>query len=89
MAKDCCSTDDEQLPKKSSKTEIEATAVPFGKTQEHNDEDGHDHKGEKHSEDDGHDHEEGEEHSEDDGHDHGGEESAGWKSHWKIGRAHV
>ncbi len=84
MAKDCCSTDDEQLPKKSSKTEIEATAVPFGKTQEHNDEDGHDHKGEKHSEDDGHDHEEGEEHSEDDGHDHGGEESAGWKSHWNL-----
>lgn len=75
MAKECCSTDDEQEAKKSSKAENihsndnKKTVV---KAHAHKHDDGHDHH---------HNHSE-EEH--DDGHNHGEEDSAGWKSHWDL-----
>ncbi len=73
MAKECCSTDDEQKPKKSSKAglinSMEANK-PIMKTHTHADDDGHDHIEE--------------EHTEDDGHDHGAEDDAGWKSYWDL-----
>ncbi|HEY1057076.1 heavy metal translocating P-type ATPase [Emticicia sp. TH156] len=73
MAKECCSTDDEKDPKKSSKSnhinskEANRTIM---KAQAHKDNDGHNH--------------DEEEHSEDDGHNHGEEEEVGWKSRWDL-----
>lgn len=75
MAKECCSTDDEQNSKKSSKAEnIDSTDAKkiIVKAHTHKHDDGHDHH---------HNHSE-EEH--DDGHNHGEEDSAGWKSHWDL-----
>lgn len=75
MAKECCSTDDEQEAKKSSKAEnIDSTDAKkiVAKAHTHKHDDGHDHH---------HNHSE-EEH--DDGHNHGEEDSAGWKSHWDL-----
>jgi Cd2+/Zn2+-exporting ATPase len=74
MAKDCCETDNNELPKKSTNAKV--IARPEGgkaeKEMGHNDDN------------DGHNHNEGE-HSDDDGHDHGSEEeTAGWKSHWDL-----
>lgn len=73
MAKECCNTDDEKDPKKSSKAGLinntEANK-PIMKTHTHTDDDGHDH--------------DEDEHNEDDGHDHGAEDDAGWKSHWDL-----
>lgn len=73
MAKECCSTDDEKDPKKSSKAGLinnSEANKSIMKTQTHTDDDGHDH--------------DEDEHDEDDGHDHGAEDDAGWKSHWDL-----
>ncbi len=77
MAKECCSTDDEQDSKKSSKAEnihSKDAKKMVVKAHTHKHDDGHDHH---------HDHSEGE-HNDDDGHNHGEEDSAGWKSHWDL-----
>lgn len=77
MAKECCSIDDEQDSKKTSKAEsihsMDAKKTTV-KAHTHKHDDHHDHY---------HDHSEGE-HDEDDGHNHGEEDSAGWKSHWDL-----
>lgn len=73
MAKECCSTDDEKDPKKSSQTGLinnKEETKPIMKTKTHTDNDGHDH--------------DEDEHDENDGHDHGAEDDAGWKSHWDL-----
>lgn len=83
MAKECCSTDDEQMPKKSSKTgsinnkEANKSIMPVYKYK-------NDHNHDDHGDEQDHKHDP-EEHSDDDGHDHGAEgEEAGWKSHWDL-----
>ncbi|HEY1056457.1 MAG TPA: heavy metal translocating P-type ATPase, partial [Emticicia sp.] len=80
MAKECCSTDDEQTPKKSSKagntTHKEANKSIMAVYKDKNTH--------KHDDDEEHNHDH-EEHSDDDGHDHGAEgEETGWKSHWDL-----